>query len=631
LNQTSGSGLKVGIEVHCQLDTKNKLFCACPTRLSTKEPDLVFLRRLRPTQSELGQVDPAAMFEFQKGRLIAYEADAETSCLVEMDEEPPHNLNDEAVEVVLKMSLMMNLTPVDEIHVMRKVVIDGSNTTGFQRTAAIGLNGYLDVSNKRIPIQHVSLEEDAARKTGEQGMTIYYRIDRLGIPLVEVATGPVIDSPEEAQETALAIGRLLKATGKVKRGLGTIRQDLNISTRHGALIEVKGVQKLDLISRAVESEVQRQNELIKLRDELLRRSLRQEEIREDLVDVTDVFLKTQSNVIKSALSSGGVAYAVKLPKFSGLLKRELLPGLRLGSELARRAVFSGKVGGIFHSDELPAYGVTQEELEETRRRVGAGELDAVVLVADRLENVKDALLAVVERAREALQGVPEETRASNPDGTTVYMRPRPGAARMYPETDVPPIAISAERIARIRVDLPPLPDVVMRRLIESYGLNAKLAKQLLDSDYMELFERVASRTKIQPSFVATVLTEIFKSLERDGVALENVSTEQIEEIFDLIEAGETAKESIAEIVTWMAENKGKTPREAVERLGLKMLSETELASIVDRVLSENTSLAKGQGERAVAKLMGLVMAQVRGRADARQVAAILKEKVEAAT
>lgn len=202
---------------------------------------------------------------------------------------------------------------------------------------------------------------------------------------------------------------------------------------------------------------------------------------------------------------------------------------------------------------------------------------------------------------------------------------------MYPETDVPPIAISAERIARIRVDLPPLPDVVMRRLIESYGLNAKLAKQLLDSDYMELFERVASRTKIQPSFVATVLTEIFKSLERDGVALENVSTEQIEEIFDLIEAGETAKESIAEIVTWMAENKGKTPREAVERLGLKMLSETELASIVDRVLSENTSLAKGQGERAVAKLMGLVMAQVRGRADARQVAAILKEKVEAAT
>jgi glutamyl-tRNA(Gln) amidotransferase subunit E len=214
LQTIANSGLKVGIEVHCQLDTKTKLFCGCPTRLSTEKPEKTFLRRLRPTQSELGQVDPAAMFEFQRGRMVAYEADSDTSCLVEMDEEPPHDLNDEAVDSVLMIGLMINLKPVDEIHVMRKVVIDGSNTTGFQRTAAIGLDGYLDIPNKRVPIQHVSLEEDAARKTGEVGMTVNYRIDRLGIPLVEVTTGPVINSPQEAQETALAIGRLLKATGR---------------------------------------------------------------------------------------------------------------------------------------------------------------------------------------------------------------------------------------------------------------------------------------------------------------------------------------------------------------------------------------------------------------------------------
>jgi glutamyl-tRNA(Gln) amidotransferase subunit E len=567
------------------------------------------------------------MFEFQKGRAVAYEADCDTACLVEMDEEPPHNMNDEAIDAVLMICLLMNLKPVDEIHVMRKVVIDGSNTTGFQRTAAIGLDGFLEISGKKVPIQHISLEEDAARKTGEVGMTVNYRIDRLGIPLVEVATSPVINSPEEAEQTAFAIGRLLKATGKVKRGLGTIRQDLNISTRQGALVEVKGVQKLYLISRVVELEVKRQNELIKIRDELASRGLREKDIREDLVDVTDIFSKTQCKVINTPLSRGGVVYALRLPKFSGLLKRELMPKVRLGSEFSRQAIFAGNVGGIFHSDELPAYGITQEELDATRKRVNAEDLDGVVFVADQLENVRDALKAVADRAKQALKGVPEETRAANPDGTTSYMRPRPGAARMYPETDVPPITLSVERIVRIKANLPPPPDEVMKRLAERYGLNEKLASQLLDSDYIELFERVASKIKIQASFVATVLTEIFKSLERDGVPMENVSLEQIEQIFSLIDAGETAKESVQEIVTWIANNPGKSPSEALQKLGLKMLSDLELSSIVDKMLSENASLLKKEGERAAGKLMGLVMAQVRGRADAKRVLALLKEKI----
>lgn len=627
MSGNSDVGLKVGIEIHCQLDTRYKLFCACPTRLSVEKPETVFLRRLRPTQSELGQVDPAAMFEFQKGRAVAYEADCDTACLVEMDEEPPHNMNDEAIDAVLMICLLMNLKPVDEIHVMRKVVIDGSNTTGFQRTAAIGLDGFLEISGKKVPIQHISLEEDAARKTGEVGMTVNYRIDRLGIPLVEVATSPVINSPEEAEQTAFAIGRLLKATGKVKRGLGTIRQDLNISTRQGALVEVKGVQKLYLISRVVELEVKRQNELIKIRDELASRGLREKDIREDLVDVTDIFSKTQCKVINTPLSRGGVVYALRLPKFSGLLKRELMPKVRLGSEFSRQAIFAGNVGGIFHSDELPAYGITQEELDATRKRVNAEDLDGVVFVADQLENVRDALKAVADRAKQALKGVPEETRAANPDGTTSYMRPRPGAARMYPETDVPPITLSVERIVRIKANLPPPPDEVMKRLAERYGLNEKLASQLLDSDYIELFERVASKIKIQASFVATVLTEIFKSLERDGVPMENVSLEQIEQIFSLIDAGETAKESVQEIVTWIANNPGKSPSEALQKLGLKMLSDLELSSIVDKMLSENASLLKKEGERAAGKLMGLVMAQVRGRADAKRVLALLKEKI----
>ncbi|MEM2961480.1 MAG: Glu-tRNA(Gln) amidotransferase GatDE subunit E, partial [Candidatus Bathyarchaeia archaeon] len=148
---------KVGLEIHCQLDTQRKLFCSCPTQLSKGEPAKRFLRRLRPTQSELGEVDPAALFEFQKGRTIMYEADPESSCLVEADEEPPHPINGEAVDAALEIALLLKARPVDEIHVMRKVVIDGSNTTGFQRTAAIAIGGELELAGRRIPIEHVSL------------------------------------------------------------------------------------------------------------------------------------------------------------------------------------------------------------------------------------------------------------------------------------------------------------------------------------------------------------------------------------------------------------------------------------------------------------------------------------------
>jgi len=274
-------GLKVGLEIHQQLATSTKLFCSCPPELFKEEPEIVFLRRLRPTQSELGQIDPSAYFEFQKGMKVLYEANRKTACLVEMDEEPPHPLSTEAVEVVLTASLMMNAQPVDQIHVMRKTVIDGSNTTGFQRTSIIALDGWIKVNEKVIPIQAASLEEDAARKIGTEaeGKIIRYRIDRLGIPLIEVTTGPVIYSPQEAQEVALAIGRILRDTGKVMRGLGTIRQDLNVSLPNGALIEIKGVQALDLISTVVEYEVQRQLGLIAIKDELKTKGIKIDDIK----------------------------------------------------------------------------------------------------------------------------------------------------------------------------------------------------------------------------------------------------------------------------------------------------------------------------------------------------------------
>jgi len=621
-------GLKVGLEIHQQLDTSAKLFCKCKPELFKEEPEITFLRKLRPTQSELGQIDPAAYFEFQKGVKILYEANKATSCLVEMDEEPPHPLNMEAVEIALTVALMIKAKPVDETRVMRKTVIDGSNTTGFQRTCVVALNGVVRVGEKIVPIEHVSLEEDAARKMGEEeGNIIRYRIDRLGIPLIEVTTAPVINSPKEAGEIALAIGTILRATGRVKRGLGTIRQDINISIPNGALIEIKGLQELELLPLVVKYEVQRQLNLIKISEELKKGGVKGEEIKEEFFDVTDVFKQTKCKVIRKALDKKQQVLALKLPKFKGFLKRELMPNFRLGTEMADRARFWGKVGGIFHTDELPAYGITAEEIEELRKATEAKEQDAIVFVADSPENSKDALEAVIERAREAIKGVPEETRAPNPDGTTRYMRPRPGAARMYPETDIPPTQITEDYTKRASLLLPELPEQKLERLTKDYGLNQKLAKQILDSEYSELFETIIKESDVSPITVAAFLTETLRALKRDGVQIEKVSENKMREIFRSISSGELTKEALPEIFSWLSKHEDESIQEAINGLGLKITSKEELEKIVDAIIEANKGLVEERGAKAFGILMGMVMKEVRGKASTTLVSELLKKKL----
>lgn len=624
-------GLTVGLEIHQQLNTSTKLFCNCKPALFKEEPEITFLRRLRPTQSELGQVDPAAFFEFQKGVKILYEANNATSCLVEMDEEPPHALNKEAVETVVTAALMMNAKTVGEIHVMRKTVIDGSNTTGFQRTCVVALNGEIKVGEKTVPIQHASLEEDAARKTGEEkGSTIKYRIDRLGIPLIEVATAPVIKSPNEAEEVALAIGRILRATGKVIRGLGSIRQDINISIPRGALIEIKGLQELELVSIVVEYEVRRQLNLIRISEELRKSGVEDDQVKAEFFNVEDIFKNTKCKVIQKALEKKQQVLAVRLPKFKGLLKWELGPGLRLGTEMADRAKFWGRVGGIFHTDELPAYGITTEEVEKLRKNLEAHDEDAVVLVADNQENAGDALRAVVERAREAIAGVPQETRGPNPDGTTRYMRPRPGAARMYPETDIPPVQISQDYVDEIRSHLPELPEQKLERLQKEYRLNDKLARQVLNSEYSELFENIVRQSKVPPTTIAAFMTETLKALKRDGITVEKVSDRQLGGIFRLVGEGKLAKEAISEVFTWLSKNEDKTIEEAIRELGLQAIPQAELEKLVTKIVEENKELIKKHGESSFSVLMGIAMNNLRGKANAALVSKVLKQRLKEA-
>ena len=546
-----------------------------------------------------------------------------------MDEEPPGPLNAEALDICLTFTLLTGGTPVDEVHVMRKIVVDGSNTTGFQRTCVTSLGGKLEVGDKTYSLQQVGLEEDAARKIAEEGDVSRYRIDRLGIPLIEVTTDPVIYSPEEAEEVALAIGRILRATGQVRRGLGTIRQDVNISIVGGALIEIKGVQELNLVSKVVEYEVQRQVKLLEIVDILKERGIKAADLTDEPLDVSDLFGETKSRIVKNALSRGGRVLAVKLEGFAGCVGIELCPDRRLGTEMADHAKFAGGVRGIFHTDELPAYDITVEEVEALREKVGASDSDAVVIVADEEESCRRALSAVVKRAREALEGVPSETRAANPDGTTHFTRPRPGAARMYPETDMPPIVVSSERIARLRANLPEMPEAKLERFTTDYGINEKLARQVINSDYTRLFEEMTGEGLADPVQLAVTLTEDFRGLQRDGVEIDNISDALIRGTFGLLKAGKTAKESLPQIFTWLAENLDGSPADALKALGLGMLSGDELRSMVEAKVSENREMVERMGDRAIGPLMGMMMGEVRGRAEARDVQALLREAIGA--
>ena len=547
-----------------------------------------------------------------------------------MDEEPPHELNREALEVALQVALLLGSTPVDEVHVMRKIVIDGSTPFGFQRTCVVAIGGSVEVGGKAIPIQHVGLEEDAGRKVGEDGDVVRYRLDRLGIPLIEVATAPVIESPEEARRVALAIGRIMRATGKVKRGLGTVRQDLNISIRGGAITEVKGVQDLDLIPKVVENEAVRQLRLLELREELAGRGLSPDELRPDIVNATSVFAETACRVIRRALKAGGVVLALRLPKFGGLLAKEIMPGHRFGRELSDIASAWSGLKGIFHTDEMPAYGITGAEVEALRELVGAGPLDAVVFVAGDEERCRKALMAVLERARDALRGVPRETRMALPDGRTRFMRPRPGAARMYPETDVPPVRLSPDYIEALRARLPETPEQTARRLVEEYGLNEKLAWQVVDEERVELFERAARETGVPATVIATTLTETLKSLRREGLDVEALEDTQIIALFKLVGKGNTFKEAIPDVLKWLCKHRGRTPEEALDALNLWAMSEEELKAVISTVLAEPRRLYESeQAENLFKILMGLVMKRVRGRADPARVATLLKKALSA--
>jgi glutamyl-tRNA(Gln) amidotransferase subunit E len=615
-------GLICGIEIHQQLDTACKLFCGCPTKhREAEESNFEFFRYLRPSRSELGEIDRAALEEVLVSRKFLYKS-YDSTCLVEADEEPPREINGEALQISLVIARLLNMKIVDELEIMRKMVIDGSNTSGFQRTGYVGANGLIETAQGSVGISILCLEEEAARIIEDRGDSMVYSLDRLGIPLVEIGTAPDIISPAHAREVASYLGMILRSTGRVKRGLGTIRQDVNVSIRGGARVEVKGVQALNLVDKVVEFEALRQARLLEIKEELARRKAA---VDGSVWDVTSIFAATGSKVLARSLKAGGVVLACRLPGFAGLVGREIQPNRRLGSEMSDRAKRAG-VGGIFHTDELPAYGVSAEEVEAVRGRLAAAEGDAVIMVTGPQERADKALQAVLVRAREAMACVPEETRRALPDGCSEYMRPLPGSARMYPETDVPSVAITQDMLAALK--MPELFADRSERFVRQYGLSAEQARVMAASPSYPLFEDIMKTYPVSASIAVRAIETIPIELAREGVEISNLTEQHYRDCFALVAQGSVAKEGLTQLLRALAGHPQMTADEAAKAVGLAGASEADVEKAVRAIVAGKADLVRSKGEHSIGPLMGLVMKELRGKADGSVVSAILKKEIQ---
>ncbi|HWR26155.1 MAG TPA: Glu-tRNA(Gln) amidotransferase subunit GatE [Methanosarcina sp.] len=618
-------GLKAGLEIHQQLDSKEKLFCRCPALIrDVRDSDFEFFRYLRATESEMGEKDRAAVEQTKVRRKYVYKA-YDTTCLIENDEEPPRELNKEALDIALGVAKLFHMKPVDQMHVMRKIVVDGSNTSGFQRTAFLASDGYIETSNGSCGIESLCVEEEAAQKIEEIGDSIMYSLDRLGIPLVEIATAPDIKSPRHAREVAEQIGMILRSTGKVKRGLGTIRQDVNISIARGARVEIKGVQALDLIEDIVRREVERQLNLLFIRQELMERKAF---ACEEIYDVTGLFMDTKSKVLQKGVKKGTILAAL-LRKFGGLVGKEIQPGRRLGTEFSDRAKTTG-VGGIFHTDELPNYGITDKEIQAVRDVIGASPEDAVIMVADEPQKARLAIEAVITRAKETIKGVPEETRKTLLDGNTAYMRPLPGAARMYPETDVPQIEISQEYFNSIKT--PELLTDRAKRFASESGLNKELAEKIAYSKYLPLFESLIETYRkdanVNSTLIARTLVGIVPEIRRNGVETDNLTDEHFKGLFAAISSQEIAKEAIQDLLTALAKEPDLTTGESISKLGLNTFDPEDIENFIKKVVREKEAFIKEKGPTALGPLMGIVMKEYRGTVDGKILSQMLKKELD---
>ncbi len=475
-------GFKAGLEIHQQLDTP-KLFSWAPSFLRSDEPDYTVKRKLHAVAGEGGEVDVAVKHEALLNKDFYYEGYNDTTTLVELDEAPPKEINEEALDVALQVALLLNCEIYQTTQVMRKTVIDGSNTSGFQRTVLIGHDGYLETSFGNVPIDTVCLEEDSARRIKSEKNSVTFRLDRLGIPLVEIATAPAMKNPDQVKEAALKLGEILRAC-RVKRGIGTIRQDVNVSIKGHDRVEIKGFQDPKMMVKTIDLEIERQLDDIKR--------------EKDKIKIVGKLSKWTEGEVRNALA----------------------------------------------------------------------------------------------------------------DGKTEFLRPMPGKARMYPETDLDLLKIDKKRIDKLKKNLPKLKKDI-RAELKKKGLTDELINLILDSDIALDEFRTLSDYHNDANLVAKMITlwrnELSTKMKKSIEDTREMLTERVlEKILERVEDKSIGERDVKDVMQKLLE--GIDFEDAVK---LEKVSDDEIEEEIRKIVKEKPGLRPNA-------YMGLVMAKFKGKLDAKK-------------
>jgi glutamyl-tRNA(Gln) amidotransferase subunit E len=508
-------GFMSGLEVHQQLKTIEKLFCRCPAGVFQKpdQYDAEVVRHMRPTLSELGEYDGTALMEFKTRKNIVYRLRNVTTCTYEVDDTPPFPLNREALQISIEIAHLSKLNIVGEVHITRKQYLDGSIPTGFQRTAIIGVEGEIPLRNKKIRLIQLSLEEDSCREVSDIGHTRIYRTDRLGMPLIETVTYPDMVNPDEVKEACDYIRFLNRSTGKVRTGMGAGREDVNVSCRGGSRVEIKGVAHTKWIPELTHIECFRQWALLHMRD-LLHEHItdaKKWKIQSEILDYHA--FRFDYEPLKLSKNNKHKIIAINLPGFKGMLSHFTQPGKMFANELSERlkVIACIEVPNLIHSEQFQQV-VNAEDFDRIRNILKAADDDAQLIIWGPEEDMATALESIEERCKMAFDGVPNETRKSFADGTTIFERVLPGADRMYPDTDSAPIPLENSYIEELSHNIP---DEVIGRYnqMKAWGIPEDTYTYIFKKNHFPLILRIVKELKVKPVFAGVLFGHTLKYVE----------------------------------------------------------------------------------------------------------------------
>jgi len=623
-------GLISGLEVHQQLLTREKLFCRCPAGLYTEEHDGELLRHMRPTLSELGEYDGTALMEFKTKKEIVYLLNYKNVCTYEMDDTPPFLVNQEAIDASIELCMSMNMDIIDEVHIARKQYLDGSIPTGFQRTAIIGVNGWIPFKGRRLTITHVSLEEDSCREVRDRGHQIVWRTDRLGMPLTETVTGPELRTPEEVRDAILLCGLIARNTGRARTGIGASRQDINVSVRGGDRCEIKGVPRAPLAVKLVHNEGLRQYNLLKIREQLHRRGLKTpDDVRMTAHDVSDICAAADLGFMQRALQSGGKVFAVNVEGVDNIAQHPTQPDATFLDELRGRVrviACLDEAPIVISSATMPEFTDKHAILERLRKRINPGENDEFFIVFGSETDCRTAAEEIRIRFADATAGVPKETRQAMVGGFTTFERILPGPDRMYPDTDSPPTRITKERMDDIRSRLKPPPWERIERYM-SWRLPEETANYLIRRGGAEIVDAVVSKTGADGLLVGIVIGQQHKALRRAGVPIERLGAAEWVQVFDLYTDGRIPREAIPTVAARMAKD-NLDAYGACTALGIALRQREEWTKEAEQSLTFDgyRGVKEDAGEKKTRFLVGRAVRKLKGKAPAAEVAEFVKSK-----